>query len=482
MLLVTSYSLSFVLIINFILTFIIIFLERKDPQSTYAWLLLIWLIPALGFLFYLLFSQNIDRRKIFDLYDNEMELTYKLLNKQKKDLMRDKIPFRDNIMESYKYLVYFHQNLSNSLYTNNNTIKIFTDGKEKFKDLFQNIDSAKSHIHLEYFIIKNDDLGISLIQLLTKKANEGVEVRLLFDDMGGRYLPKKLLQELESAGGKIGQFFPSRIKLINLRANYRNHRKIVIIDGSIGYVGGFNVGNEYLGLNKRMGYWRDTHISVRGGAVYELQLRFILDWRCATKENIQLTNKYVTDEIYGGDIGIQIVSSGPDDVNQQIKQGYIKIINSAKNYLYIQTPYFIPDQSTFEAIKIAIKSGVDVRIMIPNKPDHLFVYWATYSYIGQLVEYGAKAYIYDNGFLHAKTIVVDDILASVGTCNFDIRSFVLNFEVNAFIYDESTSKKFKNIFLEDMLACKHITYNEYMNRPLIVKIKESISRLFSPVL
>ncbi|MFZ7133401.1 MAG: cardiolipin synthase [Eubacteriales bacterium] len=482
MLLVTSYSLSFVLIINFILTFIIIFLERKDPQSTYAWLLLIWLIPALGFLFYLLFSQNIARRKIFHLYDEEMATTHKLLSQQKKDLMSNKIPFRETTRERYKDIVYFHQNLSNALYTNNNIIKIFTDGKEKFKDLFEKIDAAKDHIHMEYFIIKNDDLGLSLLALLMKKAREGVTVRLLFDDMGGRYLQKKDLEKLTEAGGKIGRFFPSRIKFFNLKANYRNHRKIVVIDGNIGYLGGFNVGNEYLGLKKNMGYWRDTHIRIIGGAVYELQMRFILDWRCATKENIQFSGKYLSHEISTGHIGVQIVSSGPDDINDQIKQGYIKIINSAKEYIYIQTPYFIPDQSIFEAIKIAAISGVDVRIMIPNKPDHLFVYWATFSYVGELLQYGARIFIYDVGFLHAKTIVSDDMLSSVGTCNFDIRSFVLNFEVNAFIYDETTAKSLKEIFHKDMFVCREITYKEYKTRSIIVKIKESISRLFSPVL
>lgn len=482
MLLVTSYSLSFVLIVNFILTFIIIFLERKDPQSTYAWLLLIWIIPAIGFLFYLLFSQNIARRKIFDLYDDEMTVTHKLLSQQKKDLMSDKIPFKESDRERYKDIVYFHQNLSNALYTNNNTIKIFTDGKEKFKDLFEKIDGAKHHIHMEYFIIKNDDLGISLIDLLSKKAREGVEVRLLFDDMGGRYVQRDNIKKLIDAGGKVGRFFPSRIKLINFKANYRNHRKIVVIDGSLGYVGGFNVGNEYLGLKEKMGYWRDTHLRIHGGAVYELQLRFILDWRCATKENIQLSGKYLTDEVSKGDIGIQIVSSGPDDINDQIKQGYLKIINSAKEYIYIQTPYFVPDQSIFEALKIASMSGVDVRIMLPNKPDHLFVYWTTLSYAGELLEYGARIFIYDNGFLHAKTIVADDILSSAGTCNFDIRSFVLNFEVNAFIYDEGTAKEFNEIFINDMELCREVSYEEYKKRPFIIKIKESISRLFSPVL
>jgi len=422
------------------------------------------------------------RRKIFRLNNEELETTNKLLNKQKLDLIDDKIQLCHINKEIIKDMICFHQNVSNSLYTNNNDIKIFIDGKEKFKDLFEKIHYATHHIHMEYFIIKNDDLGTSLIELLTKKAKEGVQVRLLFDDMGGRSIKNSYVAELLAAGGKVGRFFPSKINLINLKANYRNHRKIVIIDGSIGYLGGFNVGNEYLGLKKTMGYWRDTHIRISGGAIFELQLRFILDWRFATNEDIELTMEYLTDKTFAGDIGVQIVSSGPDEVEDQIKEGYLKIINSSREYLYIQTPYFVPDQSILEAIRIASRSGVDVRIMIPNKPDHPFVYWATISYVGELLKSGAKIHIYDNGFLHAKTIVTDDSICSVGTCNFDIRSFRLNFEVNAFIYDGVISRQFKEIFNTDMKVCHELTYDAYLIRSLGVRFKESISRLFSPLL
>lgn len=482
MLVFTSYSLSVTLIVNIILTFIIIFLERKDPQSTYAWLLLIWIIPAVGFIFYLLFSQNIARRKIFKLNDQEYMTSNMLLKQQKKDLMHDKVLLCSSNKEVYKDIIYYHQNVSSSLYTNNNEVEIFTDGKEKFKDLFKSIHQAKHHIHMEYFIIKKDDLGLSLLNLLTMKAREGVEVRLLFDDMGGRKIKKADLKELVSAGGKVGRFFPSKLDLINYKANYRNHRKIVIIDGTIGYIGGFNVGNEYLGLKKSMGYWRDTHIKVSGGALYELQLRFILDWRFVTKEDIQLTIDYLSQESFNGNVGMQIVSSGPDEVEDQIKEGFLKMINAARKYIFIQTPYFIPDQSIMEAIRLAVRSGVDVRIMIPNKPDHPFVYWATFSYVGELLKIGAKIYIYEKGFLHAKTIAVDDIMCSVGTCNFDIRSFTLNFEVNAFIYDEGVTKRFNDIYIEDMKFCREVSLEEYQKRSMMMRFKESISRLFSPLL
>ncbi|SHE86733.1 cardiolipin synthase [Alkalibacter saccharofermentans] len=482
MLMATSYGLSLVLIINIILTFTIIFLERKNPQSTYAWLLLLWMIPAAGFVFYLFFSQNLARRKIFKLNTEEKALTNSLIQRQKKDMAEDKIYFEEKSRERYKDLVYFHQNLSNALYTNNNKLKLFTDGKVKFDALMEDMKKAKHHIHFQYFIFKSGILATEIMEILKNKAKDGVEVRLLFDDMGGFFLNKKDMDDLLAAGVKVARFFPSKIKLINLKANYRNHRKIVVIDGNIGYIGGFNVGDEYLGLDKKKGYWRDSHLLIEGAAVYELQLRFIMDWRASSSDEIMITYEYMPEIPRAGRVGVQIVSSGPDDANEQIKQGYLKMINTAKSYIYIQTPYFVPDQSILEAVKIAAKSGVDVRIMIPDKPDHIFVYWATFSYVGELLKYGAKIYIYNNGFLHAKTVVVDDQISSVGTCNFDIRSFSLNFEVNAFIYDHDFSYHMKEVFIEDMKKSVRLNESRYEKRSIIIKIKESISRLFSPIL
>jgi len=274
--------------------------------------------------------------------------------------------------------------------------------------------------------------------------------------------------------------------MLDLRGNYRNHRKIVVIDGVTGFVGGFNIGNEYLGLEKKMGYWRDTHLKIVGSAAYELQHRFLLDWRASSNEELLIDdtklNHYFPTISQKSGAGIQIVSSGPDNINQQIKQGFLRMINTAEDYILIQSPYFVPDESILEALKIALLSGIDVRIMIPNKPDHIFIYWVTLAYVGELIEYGAKIFIYENGFLHAKTIVVDDSVCSVGSCNFDIRSFRLNFETNAFIYDRKVAIHLKNIFVEDIKKCTYYNKELYRNRSRRVKIKESISRLFSPLL
>lgn len=288
---------------------------------------------------------------------------------------------------------------------------------------------------------------------------------------------------MKHAGIKIAHFYPSKIPFIKLHANYRNHRKICVIDGEVAFLGGFNVGAEYLGLNEKFGYWRDTHLRIIGSSVDLINLQFLLDRRFATHEKLNLENYipiHLPKPTYK--IGMQIVSSGPDSKYPSIRNAYMAMINSAKKSIYIQTPYFIPDEGVLTALKLACLSGLDVRIMIPNKPDHIFVYWATYAHIGELIACGCQCYTYEHGFLHAKTIVVDEEICSIGTANFDIRSFNLNFEINAFIYDQTTSKKLVAIFKQDIELCNQLTPTLYNNRSYLIKFKESISRLISPIL
>lgn len=467
-------------IINILLAFTVIFLERKNPTSTLVWILVLFLLPAVGAIFYILLSQNLTRKKMFQLETGEQQLYASLLKKEIKDLQEGRVTFNDPEMENYKDLILLHHVQGKALYSQDNSVEVFTDGTEKFEELFKCILSARDHIHILYFIVKRDSLGKQLLKILTQKAEEGVEVRFLIDALGNR-LHDSDFEPLIKAGGKVEKFFPSILSYINLQLNYRNHRKLVIIDGQIGFIGGFNVGIEYLGLKKKMGYWRDTHLKITGTAVHDMQTRFLLDWRVASQEE-NLHPKYYPLPQIKGTSGIQIVSCGPDSPQEEIKQGYIKMINSAKSCIYIQTPYFVPDDSIQEALKIAALSGVDVRIMIPNKPDHLFVYWATYSFIGDLLNTGVRAFTYEKGFLHSKSIVVDQKISSVGTANFDIRSFKLNFEVNAFIYDVKVSQKLHAAFEQDLQFCEELTLEKYRQRPNIIKFKESISRLLTPVL
>lgn len=476
----TNYS--FIYIVNFFLAMIIIFLERKNPSATLAWLLTLLFIPGLGFFLYIMFSQNMARRKIFKLKVTESRIQEKLLNDQLKKLDEKSLIFNNQKNIVYKPIIRMHLLNSSAYFSQDNDVQIFSDGQNKFHDLLTEIEKARDHIHIMYYIFRKDSLGEKILEALKKKSEEGVQVRLLIDSVGSRELDEKYLDSFTNQNFKYAYFFKTKFKVINFKLNYRNHRKLAIIDGQIGYIGGFNLGNEYLGENDTFGYWRDTHLKIRGSAVHSIQIRFLLDWRNASKEDITIAKWFLPEPSIIGNTGVQIVSSGPDSKHEQIKQGYIKMINQAEKSIYIQTPYFIPDESIMEALRIAIASGVEVNLMIPNKPDHPFVYWATYSYAGELLRSGGKVFTYEQGFLHAKTIIVDEKIASVGTANFDVRSFKLNFEVNAFIYSEEIAQTLTQDFKNDAILSYELTRDAYYDRPTYIKFKESIARLLSPIL
>lgn len=469
-------------VLNILLAFFVIFLERRDIGVTWAWLMVLLFLPGIGFVLYIMFGQNLSKRKIYKLDEQQVYRILPYYENQLSGFRSGKISYRDDSIKQYQDLIYMNLLSGHSLLTQDNEIKVYTDGNDKFNDLLKDIESAQHHIHIMYYIVRNGTLSKRVVEALTKKAEEGVQVRFLYDAVGSMRLSKHIFRDLLAAGGKVSSFFPSRIPLINIRMNYRNHRKLAIIDGTIGYIGGFNIGDEYLGLVKRYGVWRDTHIKVTGSAVLQMQGHFLLDWELASKESINYNNGYFPVTGHTGKAGMQILASGPDDEREQIKLAYLKIILSAKHRLYIQTPYFIPDQSLMDALRIAATSGVDVRMMIPAVPDHKLVYWASYSYLKDLLATGVKCYLYEKGFLHAKTIIADEKVASVGTANIDIRSFKLNFEVNAFIYDESKAKELSEIFKEDMNVSKELTLVQYTSRPRLQRIVESIARLLSPIL
>ncbi|GAB4074870.1 cardiolipin synthase [Barrientosiimonas marina] len=478
---IISFFLGLILVLNIALAFTVIFLERKDASTTWAWLMVLLFIPILGFILYLIFGRRISGQHIFT-WDTKARLGVKFaVQKQLRALENGTFHFKNDALADYKDLYYLHLRNDDAILTQNNDVKIFTDGAKKFQTLMQDMEQATDHIHLQYYILRNDWLGERTAKILIRKARQGLEVRVLYDDMGSRKINRNFLRRLKQEGVMIESFFPPKIPKVNLKINYRNHRKLAIIDGAIGYIGGFNIGDEYLGYNRRFGFWRDTHLRVVGNAVENMQTRFILDWNQASRNHIMYDERYFTPKA-GGDIGMQIVSSGPDSDWEQIKNGYIKMIMSAKEYICIQTPYFIPDDSLQDALRIATLSGVNVKLMIPNKPDHPFVYWATFSYIGDLLNAGAQVYIYQNGFLHAKTLIVDGKIASVGTANIDVRSFRLNFEVNAFMYNQGVSQELLDAFYRDMARSTQMTRTLYQNRSLGIRFKESIARLLSPVL
>ena len=471
------------LVLNIFLAIALIFLERRDATSTWAWLMVLFFIPVFGFLIYLMLGRQLREKHLFRWEGRSKIGIDQLIDYQIASIEDDTLDFRLEDTKKHEDMIYLHLRNNHAVLTQDNDVEIFNDGYEKFESLIQDLEMAKDHIHFQYYIFRLDNLGKRILEVLIRKAKQGVQVRLLFDDMGSRGVYKRHFHELVRHGGQVEAFFPSIFPLINPRLNYRNHRKIVVIDGRIGYIGGFNVGDEYLGKNKKFGYWRDTHLRIEGSAVHPIQTRFILDWNQASaNQDIEYADSYFPIIPLKGDVSMQIVSSGPDSEWEQIKDGYLKMIFRAEKYIYIQTPYFIPDVSFLDALRIACLSGVDVRIMIPNKPDHIFVYWATYSNVGYLLKAGAKVYIYENGFLHTKQIVIDDEVSTVGTANIDVRSFKLNFEVNAFIYDEETSHKLAELFEQDMLLSTELTLDMYNERSTVIKLKESIANLISPIL
>ena len=421
--------------INIILVLKLIFCGKKETQSTWAWILLLLNFPIVGLFLYLLTGQGIRKEK------------------------------RKEIIDTSEYV------------TEDNQVLILTNGEEKFQSLFEDLRNAKKEILMQYYIFKADFLFDAIAQVLCEKAAAGVNVKLLYDTLGSRKIKKSVWEDLRKGGIEVQGYRHSVLRnfLSALSGfNYRNHRKIVVVDHHIGYIGGYNVGKEYLGMDTRFGAWRDTHFRIVGSGVNSLRNVFFKDW--GKIENISV--------YAGGTKGsmVQMVTSGPDSDIPHIRNVYLRCIGNANKRIRIQTPYFIPDTAVLNALKLALLSGKEVELMIPCKPDHMFVYWATRYYAAQLIAHGAKVYIYQKGFLHVKGIIMDENVYCFGTANMDIRSFYLNYEVNAIVYGEVEVKKMSQIFEQDLQYCKELTWQEYASRSLVLRVKEQVSRLLSPLL
>lgn len=469
-------------VVNLLTMAFMIFKEKRSTNSIIAWILILYLAPYVGFIVFILIGRKMNNANMFGFKNAELNTFKSYVNKNEEKNKYNK----ESLYEKNKDMILALEAMDYSPYRNDNNVSMYSDGKLFFNELLESLKKAKKSINIEFYIFKNDDIGTKILNVLEEKTKEGVEVRLLYDSVGSRLLNRNVLNKLINEGGKVGEFFPSWLKFININMNFRNHRKIVVIDNNVGFVGGFNVGDEYLGKDSKFGYWRDTHIKFTGSAVNDLNLRFLADWRYATKEEVSLEEIFEANEenSNSNNVGMQIVSSGPNLSDKyEIKMAYLKMIQKAKKYLYIQSPYLIIDNSISDSLKLAAASGVDVKIMIPGKGDHPFVYWANLVYAGDLIKEGIRVFHYDkNAFLHAKTVVIDDEVCSIGTANMDTRSFELNFEVSSFIYSEKIAKEQKYEFENDMKKCEELTLEKYQNRSRIVKIKESLSRLFSDVL
>lgn len=460
----------------------VIFLENDNPPKTLAWLIIILFLPVLGFILYLTIGRRFSK-----IHKYRRKGTWGLAQLEKfVDYKRDTIltgkEFIKNELGDKKKLIKLINKTANAPFTVNNKIKVFSDGEQAFMDILTSLKEAKKHIHLEFYIFRNDQIGTTIKDILINKVQQGVEVRVIYDGIGSKTLKKSFIQEMKVSGIHVACFAPFNFPWITNSLNYRNHRKIIVVDGQLGYVGGMNIGDEYLNKSDTFSNWRDNYLRLDGESVHFLQHIFLKDWNFITEQNVSDIKYYPPIEEFDHKKIIQIAESGPDTLWEPIMQMYFSMIATANKSIYLTTPYFVPNEGILIALKNAALSGLDVRILIPGKSDKPFVLKASMTYLGELLEAGVKVYQYQKGFIHAKTLVVDGNIASNGTANMDIRSFNLNFEINAFIYNREIAKQMENIFMNDLENSKEIDYDTYRNRSLRVKLSESLARLFSPLL
>ena len=477
------WALLVIVIINEVAALVTVFREKRDIAATWAWLMVL-MIPVIGFIIYAFLGRKLPQKCLERISSPTAQHLYDAFEEQRTAFVEMPRP-EDSLVQTYRRTIMLFQSIDESFLSEDNQVEIFTTGITFFNRLLTDIEQAKQSIHIEFYTIYNDQIGNRLRTLLEQKAAAGVEVRVLYDSWGSMGVKKSFYDNLRKNGGFASPFLMTHSNFLDFRLNYRDHRKIVVIDGQIGYVGGFNVGDQYLGRLKKFGPWRDTHLRIQGGGVYSLQQRFLRDWNASVKPAERLTHfkdYFPSAALNKGKTAMQIVSSGPDAPLQAIKLGYLRLINAAQDHIWIQTPYLIPDDSVIDALRIAAHSGVDVRIMIPSMPDHAFVYRATQYYARALANEGVTIYSYQVGFLHAKTMTIDGKMAAVGSANLDFRSFQLNFEINAFLYDRQLVDELEQIFINDVRDSRVITPEMFDAQPLGLRFKQTFSRLLSPIL
>ncbi|MDR1866483.1 MAG: cardiolipin synthase [Bacteroidales bacterium] len=469
-------------LITFIFMVVPVIQQRGDPLKTIAWLLVITFLPVIGIAIYFFVGKNYRKEKIFSRKGLSDSRQIKLLSQYQPTNTTQKSYWPDESVEGKKHIMKMLYNSEKVLLTEYNKVKILVNGKETFAAIIKALERAIDHIHMEYYIIEDDRIGNIIREILIRKAREGVEVRVIYDDIGCWSLSKQYIRSLKDAGVRIFPFMPVRLPFLTNKINYRNHRKIIVTDGQTGFVGGLNIADRYISGDEELGPWRDTHLKIEGEAVYSLQSIFLLDWFFASKRNIHHHDKYFPPTSVTDRHLMQIVASGPDSDWASIMQTYFLAISTAKSSICISTPYFLPNESIRTAIRSVSLSGVDVRILLPKRCDSKLVMWGSYSYIGELLDAGIKVYLYEKGFPHSKLMVIDDVFCSVGTANMDIRSFDQNFEVNALIYDQRVAAAMRNIFMNDIKGLKSIDPVAWEQRRGWVVFRESLARVFTPLL
>jgi cardiolipin synthase len=449
-------------------------LDNRQPAKTMAWVMVIYFVPVAGIIAYLFLGVNTRRERMVSQRSMD-QLTRRTMSGfvEQGDLQ---------LPEVNRPVIDLFVNQSFSLPFNNNKVEILTDGYEFFPSLLHDIASAQSHIHIDVYIFEDDALGRLISDALIVKARQGVEVRVLYDDVGCWSVPTHFFERMRIEGIEVEPFMPVRFPTFARKMNYRNHRKIFIVDGRVGYIGGMNFALRYVKGRHDRG-WRDTMLRIEGSGVYSLQRSFLIDWYFVDRTQLSDKKYYPKyDEEPHGAL-LQTVTSAPLAAYPEIMQGYVRIILSAKKYIYIQSPYFLPTEIVFFALKTAVASGVDVRVMVPRKTDGWFVEWGSRSYLREAQEAGVRILLYEPRFLHAKMLVCDDNICTCGSTNIDFRSFLNNFEVNTFVYDETVALRMKHIFLHDEeLSTPLASLPKRIHPRFFTRLGESVMRLLSPLL
>lgn len=452
-----------------------VLMDNRQPAKTMAWVLVLSFMPIVGIILYFFLGQNTRKERM---------ISQRSLDQLTKRSMLEFAEQRDLLLpKSYRALIKLFTNQSLSLPFKDNEVDICTDGYQFFLSLLRDFGTAEHHIHLDTYIIEDDPLGNLIADVLIDKARQGVEVRLVYDDMGCWKTRNRFFERMREGGVDTRSFMPVKfLSFFSSKVNYRNHRKLCIIDGRVGYIGGMNIALRYVKGDKMP--WRDTHLRIVGGAVYAIQKAFLIDWYFVDRTLITDHAYYPEpDSRIDNNCLAQIVTSSPVQPWPDIMQGYVRILLEARRYVYMETPYFLPTEPILFAMRTAALAGVDVRLMIPMRTDAKLVEWASISYVMETLEAGVKVYLYQAGFNHSKMLVSDDFLCSCGSSNIDFRSFENNFESNAFFYDSALALRMKKVFLDDLQQCVPIEkVQRLMRRPFLLRLWESIIRLLSPLL
>ncbi|WP_281541254.1 cardiolipin synthase [Maribacter aestuarii] len=448
-----------------------ILLHGAKPSKTLSWLLAVFTIPIGGILLYLLLGRNRRKNKLLKIKKSAFF-----------NLPKPTTVHMASLQGKYRKLMMLVYRNSHFPPTTHNGLKLLKDGKSTFEAIFNALESSKTQIHLQYYIFEEGELADRLLVLFEKKIKEGVSVRMIYDGIGSFSLSKSYLKKLASIGVEVYPFLPFKFGRFLSSLNYRNHRKIIVVDGTIAFTGGINISDKYLKGDTALGNWHDMHLRLEGPSANHLNYLFAMDWFLVSQKTIELMPPEELAINDDADKLVQIVSGGPDDDFPALEQAYFTIINKAKNYLYITNPYVIPGQAIMQALQTAALGGVDVRLMISEKADSKIVNWSVRSYFEALLKSGIKVYLFPDGFLHSKIIVSDDLICTIGTANLDDRSFEQNYEVNAIVYDENFAKLLKEDFLRDANVSKMLSYQEHLVRPWINKLQEGFGKVFSPLL